>query len=411
MLLTLFSFIVILPSLVYSLISLACGRTYFKGLGTNVGPGTRVQEAGLKADADIFPLSQDPLDVYPAVSILKPVKGMDAESYDNFASFCTQKYPGKVQLLFAAASADDPVVAVIRQLITDFPERDISLLINPAIHGPNYKVSNLINAFPKARHPLIIVCDSDIRVTTDYLRSVTGHFGDPRVGLVTSLYRTSNVHNIATAVEATGFTAEMIPNVMVALQLEGLSFALGASMAFRRVALDDIGGFHALADYLADDYQLGNKMHAAGWQIALDNCFVESMVKAEGLTAVFTRQLRWARTMRISRPGGYLVSGITLPFPAALLAALIAPDTATALSAAALLYSVRLSVITIYSRRFIGDRLLPRWLWLIPIRDMLSFFTWALSFLGNRVDWRGSRFRLHPGGKLEELVYQADAAH
>jgi ceramide glucosyltransferase len=329
---------------------------------------------------------------------------MDAGSYNNFASFCRQEYGGPLQMLFAAASTDDPVVTVIRQLIADFPEHDISLIINPAIHGPNYKVSNLINAFLRARHDIIIVCDSDIRVTPDYLRSVTGHFRDPQVGLVTSLYRSSAVHGTATALEATGFTVEMIPNVLVALQLEGLSFALGASMAVRREALVSIGGFEALADYLADDYQLGNKIHSAGWGIALDGCFVESMMKAEGLMSVLSRQLRWARTMRVSRPGGYLASGITLPFPAALLAALIAPSLQTGLCAVALLYSLRMTVGTIFSRRFVRDDLLPRWLWLIPLRDMLASCCWALSFLGNRVEWRGVRFKLKPGGKLEEVI-------
>lgn len=393
MLRTLLPYIVVLPALAYSLISLACGRAYFKRVGT-----------GNREQGTEFTRPEGQPHECPAVSILKPVKGMDAESYDNFASFCTQEYPGAIQLVFAAASAEDPVVPVIRRLMDDFPGHDISLVINPAIHGPNYKVSNLINAFPTTRHPLIIVCDSDIRVTKEYLGSVTAHFSDPQVGLVTSLYRSSRVHGIATAVEATGFTAEMIPNVLVALRLEGLSFALGASMAVRREALADIGGFPALADYLADDYQLGNKVHAAGWRIALDNCFVESMMKAEDLAAICARQLRWARTMRISRPGGYLASGITLPFPAALLAGLIAPTSAVALSAIVLLYSVRLTVTTIFSRAYVGDGLLPRWLWLIPLRDMLAFFTWALSFLGNRVEWRGSRFRLRPGGKLEELV-------
>jgi ceramide glucosyltransferase len=212
------------------------------------------------------------------------------------------------------------------------------------------------------------------------------------------------VPGVATALEATGFTAEMIPNVLVALQLEGLSFALGASMAVRREALESIGGFEALADYLADDYQLGNKIHLAGWRIALDSCFVESMVKAENLMSVLSRQLRWARTMRVSRPGGYLASGITLPFPAALLATLIAPSPTLALSAAGSLYTVRMLVCTRFSRSFVRDGLFPRWLWLLPLRDMLAFFTWALSFLGNRVEWRGSRFVLRPGGKIEELV-------
>jgi len=329
---------------------------------------------------------------------------MDDGSYENFASFCRQTYTGPLQMVFAAASTADPVIPVIRRLIADFPEHDISLVVNPDIHGPNYKVSNLINAFSWARHDIIIVCDSDILVATGYLRSVTTHFSDPQVGLVTSLYRTSQVHNIATAVEATGFTAEMIPNVLVALQLEGLSFALGASMAVRRDALSSIGGFEALADYLADDYQLGNKVHHAGWRIALDGCFVESMMKAENLKTVLSRQLRWARTMRVSRPGGFLASGITLPFPAAFLAVLIAPSPQAGLTAVTLLYCVRLAVSTIFSRRFVRDGLFPRWLWLLPLRDMLAFFSWALSFLGNRVEWRGSRFVLKKGGKIEEIA-------
>jgi ceramide glucosyltransferase len=127
------------------------------------------------------------------------------------------------------------------------------------------------------------------------------------------------------------------------------------------------------------------------------------MVKAESLKAIFSRQLRWARTMRVSRPGGYLASGITLPFPAAMLALLVAPSPTTGLAAVGLLYAVRLAVSTFFSRSLVRDGLLPRWLWLIPLRDMLAFFTWALSFLGNRVDWRGSRFKLGAGGKIEEI--------
>ncbi|MBW4056151.1 MAG: glycosyltransferase [Proteobacteria bacterium] len=381
MLHNLLPFIAVLPALVYSLISLFCALKYFKTAG--------------HLTSHLIP---------HGVSILKPVKGMDEDSYDNFASFCRQEYVGKVQLIFAAASPDDPVIPVIRQLIGDFPEHDIMLCINPALHGPNYKVSNLINAFPEATHDIIIVCDSDIHVAPDYLQSVTAHFSDPQVGLVTSLYRTSTVHGIATALEAIGFTSEMIPNVLVARQLEGLTFALGASMAVRREALRAIGGFESLAGYLADDYQLGNKIHRAGWQIVLDPCFVESVIKSENLMSVLSRQLRWARTMRVSRPGGYLASGMTLPFPAALLATLLAPSPALGVAAVAVLYGVRLNVSTLLSRRFVRDGLFPRWLWLLPLRDMLAFFTWALSFLGNRVEWRGSRFVLKPGGKIEELV-------
>jgi ceramide glucosyltransferase len=338
------------------------------------------------------------------VTIIKPVKGMDAGSYENFASFCRQDYAAPLQLIFAAASPEDPAIPVIRRLMDDYPLHEIDLVINPALHGPNHKVGNLINAFPAARYDIIIVCDSDIRVTPAYLGSVTAHFRDPRVGLVTSLYRSSEVCGVAAALEATGFTTEMIPNVLVALRLEGLSFALGASMAVRREALAAIGGFQALADYLADDYQLGNKVHRAGWELALDCCFVESVIRAESLMSVLSRQLRWARTMRVSRPGGYLASGITLPFPALLCAAAISPSFDAALPPIALLYGVRFMVALAFSRRYVRDNLLPRWLWLIPVRDMLSFCTWALAFLGNRVEWRGSRFLLRPGGKIEELA-------
>jgi len=412
MLRTLLPFIAVIPATAYSVLTLWCGRKYFTAtppvtpkLGPQAGDEEETTQAYTKVCRGVFDAANEPVEQNPALSvtILKPVKGMDAESYDNFASFCRQDYAGPQQIVFAVASADDPVIPVIQRLIEDFPGHDIALSINPAIHGPNYKVSNLINAFPRALHEIIIVCDSDIRVSPEYLTSVTGHFSDPGIGLVTSLYRTSRVHNVATSLEALGFTTEMIPNVMVALQLEGLSFALGASMAVRRQALADIGGFPALADYLADDYQLGNKIHRAGWRVALDSCFVESMLHPESLTSVLSRQLRWARTMRVSRPGGYLASGITLPFLGVFVAALAAPTFLSGLAAVGLLYAVRSLVALVFSARFVRDGLLPTWLWLLPLRDMLAFFSWGLSFLGNRVEWRGSRFRLKPGGNIEEL--------
>lgn len=379
MLRTLLPFFCIAPALIYSLLTLWCVRRFFA-----VPPPP--------------PSPQLP------VTIIKPVKGVDDDSYDNFASFCCQEYGAPQQLVFAVASPDDPAIAIIRQLQADFCNHHITLVINPAQHGANQKVSNLINAYSAAQHDLIIITDSDISVPADYLRRVTSHFATATVGLVTSLYRTSDVHGIATALEALGFTAEMIPNVLAARQLEGLTFALGASMAVRRTALADMGGFAALADYLADDYQLGNKMHRAGWQVVLDSCFVESVIIPESLMAVLSRQLRWARTMRVSRPGGYLASGITLPFLGAFLAALCAPTPLPGLAAGVLLYAVRFTVSSIFSRCYVNDNLLPRWLWLLPLRDMLAFFTWLLSFLGNTVQWRGSRYLLKSGGSIEELV-------
>ena len=311
MILQILPFLFIAPPLAYGLIALFCARAFFNR-GKTASNYT------------------------PPITILKPVKGMDAESYENFASFCRQDYP-LFQIIFAAASPADPVIPAIEKLAADFPALDIDLVVDGRIYGPNYKVCNLINAYPLAKHDIIIVCDSDIRVGERYLREVSAPFADPGVGLVTSLYRSSEIHGAATAIEAMGFTAEMVPNVMVAIKLEGPSFALGASVAVRREALEKIGGFPALVDYLADDYQLGNKVHRAGWRLELSDYFVECIMHPESLATVLSRQLRWARTMRVSRPGGYFASGLTQPFPAALLALILSGFTASGVVAAIVL--------------------------------------------------------------------------
>ena len=370
-------FLIIAPSLMYGLISLWCGYIYFK--------------------------RKKPVPGFcPPVTILKPVKGMDAESFANFASFCRQQYP-KFQIVFAAASTDDAVIPVIERLRAEFPEVDIDLVVDNRIYGPNYKVCNLLNAYPRAKYDIIIVCDSDIRVGERYLHEVCRLFSDPAVGLVTSLYRTSQVNGPACAIEAMGFTSEMVPNVLVAQKLEGLSFALGASMAVRRSALEKIGGFAVLVDYLADDYQLGNKLYRAGYRLELSDYFVESIMPRETLKNILSRQLRWSRTMRVSRPGGYFAAGITQPFPAALLAIAVSHCSAAGFTAALILYSSRALLALVYSRFFVRDAIFPRWLWLLPFRDLLAFATWGLSFLGNRIRWRGHRYRLLPGGKITEF--------
>nr|WP_183356077.1 bacteriohopanetetrol glucosamine biosynthesis glycosyltransferase HpnI [Geomonas silvestris] len=371
-------FLITAPALAYSAITLFCGRSFF-------GKGSALS------------------DFTPPVTILKPVKGMDGESFENFASFCRQDYP-TYQIVFAVASENDPVIPVIKRVKESFPEHDVLLVIDPRIHGANYKVCNLMHAHARAKHPFVIVCDSDIRVTPSYLREVLAPFADPEVGLVTSLYRTSGARGVGCAIEALGFSCEMVPNVMAALKLEGLSFALGASIAVRREALEKIGGFEALVDYLADDYQLGNMTFRAGYRLELTSYCVESIMKgSESVKEVLVRQLRWGRTMRVSRPGGYLASGITLPFPGALLALILSGFSAAGWGAAALLYLVRSAVCLTYSRAFLKDLLLPRWLWLLPVRDALSFGVWFLSLFGSRVIWRGHLFQLSKGGKIVEV--------
>lgn len=367
-------YLCILPSCIYGLLTLASAASFFR----------RPAPVG---------------DFVPAVTIIKPVKGLDPDAYDNFASFCSQDYP-EFQLIFALAADDDPAVPVIRRLQAEYPEIAPELVIDPTLHGPNGKVGNLVNAFPGARHDIIIITDSDVRVGPGYLRATVAPFSDLRVGLVTNLYRSAGVDGLPAAVEGLGFTTEMIPNVLAALRLEGLSFALGASMACRREALLRIGGFGSLVDFLADDYQLGSRIAAAGWRLELSSEFVECNSRGESLSQVFSRQLRWCRTMRVSRPGGYLLSGITQPFwgVAAVLASAGISDRA--LVAVAVLFLFRGVVALRFSRRHVRDNLLPSYLWLLPLRDVLYSVCWALSFLGRRIRWRGDTFELQPGGRI-----------
>jgi len=370
-------YLCILPSCIHALLTLGCAARFF----------SRSSHRG---------------EFLPPVTIIKPVKGLDPDVYENFASFCRQDYP-EFQLIFVLASASDPVLPVIRRLQADFPQIAPELVINGVSHGANGKVGNLINAFPSARHDIIIITDSDVRVGPGYLRATVAHFAEPEVGLVTNLYRTAGGGDLPTVVEALGFTTEMIPNVLAALHLEGLSFALGASMACRREALQQIGGFPALVEYLADDYQLGNRIARAGWRLELSPEFVECSSREESLRQVLSRQLRWCRTMRVSRPGGYLLSGLTQPFWGGAAVLLSAGMSAGALFAIALLYLFRATVSLQFSRRYVRDNLLPRYLWLLPLRDALYSVCWALSFLGRRISWRGELFELKPGGRMRRV--------
>ena len=365
-------------------------------------PALGYQLYSLGAVIVFFAREARPTGCQPPMTIIKPLKGADEELYENLASFCCQRY-SQFQLVLAVASPEDPAVAVVRRLQNRFLSVDITLIINDASYGANLKVANLINACRAARYDIIAISDSDVRVDTDYLSRLAGFFADPEVGLVTNLYRSSAAATPAAALEALGFSAELLPNVIVAERLEGMTFALGASMACRRAALDAIGGFEVLADYLADDYQLGNRVAQAGWQVVLSPHFVESVPARESVCAVLARQLRWCRTMRVSRPGGYFASVVKEPLLAILVVFAVCGVTPVAVSAVGGLYLVRVVVATLFSRIYVKDRLLPLYLWLLPLRDIASLVTWLLAFCGNGVSWRGDRFRILPDGKMEQL--------
>ncbi len=344
---------------------------------------------------------QAPTGFAPAVSVLKPIKGADAESYEAFRSHCVQDYSGEYQIIFGVNDSADPAIRLVQKLIAEFPARDIRLVICSEVFGTNRKVSNLIHLLREARHDYVIVNDGDIQVPPEYLTSVMSRFASPPVGMVTCLYRGSPSNTFGSRLEALGISTDFAAGVLTAWYIEdGLSFGLGSTLAMRRSALDQIGGFEAVVDYLADDYQLGKRIADAGFKVELASIVVQTSVPPYSFREFWRHQLRWARTMRISRPAGYRGLAFTYPLPWSILLVLVAPGawwswlllTAASIARTATAYHV--GWLTLCDRFFFRD------LWLLPRRDLLALAIWIWSYAGNSVSWRGERFLLKEGRML-----------
>jgi ceramide glucosyltransferase len=351
------------------------------------------------------------LNYTPPVTIFKPVRGADAEAYENFASFLRQDYP-EYQIIFGLRDESDPAIPIIRRLIADFPMRDIELVVSPFEFGHNAKVSNLQNMYAKAKHDVLLIADSDIRVEPDYLRRVVAPLrpqsgspegargGKPQVGMVTCLYRGTNAKTLAGLLENIGVSATFGPDVCSARALQGVKFAFGSTIAMRRETLERIGGFPALADYLADDFLLGNQAAKEGLEVVLSDCVVEHVSAPDTFAAMLRHQVRWARTVRVSRPWGYRGMIMTHGVAAAALAALAWSFSSFALwllAATILARFLPLFIIGVYGLK---DRALARYFWLAPIRDLIAFGVWAAGLVGDEIEWRGVKFRVTPNGKL-----------
>jgi ceramide glucosyltransferase len=332
----------------------------------------------------------------PRVSILKPVRGLDRASYENFATFCRQDYPD-YEIVFAVADEDDPAADVVRRLIASFPERSIRLLIGAPNIGPSSKVNKLCRLTRDARHDLLVINDSDIRVTSDYLRAVVAPFRDPRVGAVTCLYVGITDGHLAADLEAIGIATDFAAGVLVARQLEGVKFALGATMATTRDRLRDIGGFEALASYCAEDFQLGHRIAALGYVVELAPYVVSSECAASTLRGYFQHQLRWAISTRHSRPLGYAGLLLTQGLPWAVAATLVVPTAAVAAGYFGAYLTLRLVMAWTVAKWALGDVSVVRKWWLLPIRDALAFVVWLAGFCLNRIHWRGREFLVHDG--------------
>jgi ceramide glucosyltransferase len=343
------------------------------------------------------------LNYTPPVTIFKPVRGADDEAYENFASFLRQDYP-EYQIIFGLREESDPAIPIIRRLIADFPGRDIELVVSPDEFGHNAKVSNLQNMYAKAKHEVLLIADSDIRVEPDYLRRVIAPLRPrtdrPQVGMVTCLYRGTKAKTFAGLLENIGVSATFGPDVCSARALQGVKFAFGSTIAMRRETLERIGGFPALADYLADDFLLGNHAAKEGLEVVISDYVVEHVSAPDTFAAMLRHQVRWARTVRVSRPWGYRGMIMTHGVAAALMAALAWDFSGFALWLLALTIVARflpLFVIGVYGLK---DRALARYFWLAPVRDLIAFGVWAAGLAGDKIEWRGVKFRVTPGGKL-----------
>ena len=343
-----------------------------------------------------------PAESLPPVSIMVPLYGADFKALENYAGLCRQDYP-EYQIVFGVRESNDSSIPIIERLKSDFPERDIALVINSKVIGTNLKVSNLANMYTRVKHGHIVIIDSDIRVTADYLRAVTAPLANPRVGLVTCLYRAAETPDFAARLEAVGITAEFAPGVLMAWMLEGVRFALGSTMATTRARIDAIGGFAALADYLADDFMLGNLVAAEGYEVRLSQHVVETAMAPSGFAGMISHQMRWARSTRISRPLGYLGLILTYGTALAVLTVLVDRGSILSLSLLAITLILRLTMGWMIGVYWLRDAILKRNFWLLPLRDLLSFGIWCSSWIGKRVEWRGQAFQVARDGKMIQV--------
>lgn len=334
----------------------------------------------------------------PPVSILKPLKGIDPEIYDSFRSHCVQDYPAEYEIIFGVSEATDPAVASVEQLQREFPALPIKLVVCPQILGANVKVSNLAQMLIESRYEHILVNDSDIRVDPDYLHNVILPVTQDDVGMVTCLYRGVAAPTLGSRLESLGISTDFCAGVLAARLLEGgVHFGLGSTLALRKRDLQRIGGFRSIVDYLADDYELGQRIAGLGLKVILSNVVVETHLPAYALSGFLAHQMRWARGVRDARLGGYIGLASTYGIFWALVTLIsfrAAPWTWLLLAFTLLLRS---AVAVVVGKTVLQDReVIPR-LWLLPLRDLIAVGIWIVSFAGHTVTWRGDQFILKDG--------------
>jgi len=334
------------------------------------------------------------------ISILKPLAGLDEGLEENLRSFFRQDYPN-FEILFAVRDAADPAVALVTKLRSEFPDIPSQLIVTGEPPYPNSKVYSLHRMVAESHHDLIVMSDSDVRVTPGMLQAIAAEFQDPILGLATCPYRAVPGMSIWSRLEAIGLNTEFLAGILVARIVEGVKFGVGPAMAVQRKALARIGGMERLKDYLAEDFMLGKLIAESGYRTILSSYVIEHRIGSESLRANFEHRLRWVRSTRRSRPSGYAGQVFTYPIPLALLLTAADPAWWPALAVAA---ALRAWAAWTVARQTLDDRLTGMFWCLLPVQDVLSFAFWIAGFFGNHVTWRGRTYLLHADGRFEAVA-------
>jgi ceramide glucosyltransferase len=336
----------------------------------------------------------------PPASIVKPVRGLDHEAYENFASFCRLDY-SEYELLFAVSDPCDPVIPVIEKLRADFPGRSIRLITNIPHVGASDKVNNLCQLAQNAKYDLLVMSDSDVRVQPDYLHQVTAPFDDPEVGVATAFYKSLSSGTLASNLDALGMYMDSAPAALVAKKIEGgLGFAFGWTMATSKKHLAEIGGWEAMANHHSEDFELGKRVAQRGHRVVLMSKPVSMVFSKESLSEYVHRELRWSIALKSARPSGYRGLIFTHGLPWALAGAAVALSINSLPLAAFFLLGyliLRVAITWIVGSWGLGDRQLAKIISLVPVRDAISFFVWLAGFFAEKIVWRGLEYRLHEG--------------
>ncbi|HEY6305648.1 MAG TPA: bacteriohopanetetrol glucosamine biosynthesis glycosyltransferase HpnI [Candidatus Angelobacter sp.] len=343
--------------------------------------------------------TQPPAGGLPAFSVLKPLCGRDEGLEDNLRSFFDQDYPD-FEVVLAVHDEDDPATAVAGQVMSEYAGKVSSrLIVTGDSPIPNAKAYSLNRLVREARHELLVMGDSDIRVRPDLLARLAREFGDPGVGLITCPYRAVGGHTLWSRLEALGMNTELLGGVLVARLLEGMKFALGCTLAVRRTVLEEMDGFAYLQEFLAEDFVIGRTAASLGHEVVLSSSIIEHHIGSQDMSSNLSHRLRWARSTRRSRPVGYWGQIFTYPLPLALL--LLWATHGAAWPVAVLALALRAGAAVATSVFVVRDPLFRKQCWLLPLQDMLGFVVWLGGFLGDTVVWRDRKCTVLRDGRLQ----------